>query len=246
MQSEDLTKLGLTQGEAKVYLALLKLGSSTVGPIVKESKIAYSNIYEVLERLTKKGLVTFIKKEKTKYFQATPPNRLEEYLQNKEKEIQGQKDSLKKLMPSLNKLIKNEKSKTEAEIFIGTNGLKTAYEKLVENVTKNDELLFFYIYEKEYAEKSDLFYNNIFESSKKAKSRGLANKEYKKSWFMEKAKKYWKMKFVDFPLPGNIDIIHDKIFIVSWHPEITGILIQSESIANHFRNYFNKIWEIGK
>jgi sugar-specific transcriptional regulator TrmB len=70
MESIELTKLGLTEGEAKVYLALLKLGSSTVGPIVKKSKVAYSNIYEVLERLISKGLVSFIKKEKTKYFQA--------------------------------------------------------------------------------------------------------------------------------------------------------------------------------
>ena len=38
----ELLKIGLTEGEAKVYLALSELGSSTVGPIVKKTKVANS------------------------------------------------------------------------------------------------------------------------------------------------------------------------------------------------------------
>jgi len=245
MNPNELTNLGLTTGEAKVYLALLKIGSSTVGPIVKESKLAYSNIYEVLERLIKKGLVSFIKKEKTKHFQAMEPYRLEEYIKNKEKEIQEQKNTLKELMPSLNSVLNSKDTKTHAEIFMGVKGLKTAYEKIILNTTKKDEGLFFYIHEKEYAEISDRFYNEIQELSKTLKTRGLANKEYKKSWFMKKAK-FLKVKFVDFPLPGNIDIVQNNVMITSWHPEIVAVIIHSESIARHFKDYFDKIWEIAK
>ena len=46
----NLLKIGLTEGEAKVYLALSELGSSTVGPIVKKSRVAYSNIYDILQQ----------------------------------------------------------------------------------------------------------------------------------------------------------------------------------------------------
>ncbi len=245
MKFEELTSLGLTDGESKVYLALLKTGSSTVGPVVKESKIAYSNIYEVLERLISKGLVTFIIKEKTKHFQATQPYRLEEYLKNKEKEIQEQKNRLKNLLPSILSITSNKEEKTDAEIYLGVKGLKTAYEKMLSETTKKDEILFFYIQEEAYAEESDLFYNSVKDLSKKTKPRGLANKGYRKSWFMKKAKNF-NMKFVDFPLPGNIDIIKNHVMIVSWKPEIVGIVINSESIANQFRNYFNKIWKIAK
>ena len=49
---DELKKLGLTEGEASVYLALLKLNSSTVGAIVKDSGVSYSKIYEVLGRLS--------------------------------------------------------------------------------------------------------------------------------------------------------------------------------------------------
>jgi len=245
MNSNELTGIGLTQGESKVYLALLKLGSSTVGPIVKESKIAYSNIYEVLERLLKKGLVSFIIKEKTKYFSAAEPYRVEEYLKTKEAEIEKQKADLKKLLPSLIS-IKNSKDKeTYAEIFTGQKGLKTAYEKMFSKMTKKDEALFFYIHEESYAKDSDNLYNDMFSLTKKIKVRGLANKKYKNSWFIKKAKNF-NIKFVDFPLPGNIDIIKNQIMIVSWETEITGILIKSESISKHFRDYFNKIWKIAK
>ena len=66
MDKEYLIRIGLTDGEAKTYLALLKTGSSSVGPIVKEAKVAYSNIYDILDRLLEKGLISFILKEKTK------------------------------------------------------------------------------------------------------------------------------------------------------------------------------------
>ena len=61
---QNLVNLGLTEGEAKVYTALLGTGSSTVGPIVKASGVASSNIYDILERLIEKGLVSFIIKSK--------------------------------------------------------------------------------------------------------------------------------------------------------------------------------------
>ncbi len=144
---DDLKKLGLTEGEARAYLALLKLGTVTVGPIVKESGIAYSKVYEVLKRLIEKGLAGYIIKEKTKYFQAVEPNRLVDFLEKKEKEIERDKDILKKILPNLKGVTKNIPEE-EASIFIGIKGLKTAYEILLKNHTKNEPLLFFMVYEK--------------------------------------------------------------------------------------------------
>ena len=47
---QELEDVGLTKGEARVYISLVKKGPSTVGPIVKESGVAYSKIYEVHQR----------------------------------------------------------------------------------------------------------------------------------------------------------------------------------------------------
>lgn len=240
----ELLKIGLTEGEAKVYLALSELGSSTVGPIVKKSKVAYSNIYDILNRLIDKGIVSFIVKNKTKHFQAAPPTNLLKYLENKEKEISKQKTELRKVLSKLEKLQQGKEGQ-EAEIFLGTRGLRTAYEKLYSNLPKDTEILFFYLHKDEYSEASDIFYNSISDLSKRTKNKGIANKKYKKSLFAQKAK-HLNIKFVDFPIPGNIDIVKDKIMIVTWGATPTAILIHSETIANNFKDYFDEVWQIAK
>ena len=242
MQKESLINLGLTDGESKVYLALLKLGSSTVGPIAKEAKVAYSNIYDILERLLEKGLISFILKEKTKYFQAVPPSRLNEFLEKKEEELQKEKSSLKSLIPELEKL-QNPKSIQEAEIFIGVNGIKTAYERMLkEYEEENSEWLFLMTLD-ENQEIADGVYSRLYPKIRKIEkdSKGIANKEYKKSEFIKNTN--FKMKYVDFPIPGNIDIFKDKIFLISWSKNPTGILITSEEISNKFKDYFYSIWK---
>jgi sugar-specific transcriptional regulator TrmB len=237
MEKELLINLGLTDGEAKVYLALAKLGSSTVGPIVKEAKVAYSNIYEILNRLLEKGLISFIIKEKTKYFQVTNFSQLYEYLNKKEQEIEKEKQSLKKLIPDLEKL-KSLKVKQEADVFIGFNGVRTAYERLMES-NKDEEYLFFYIAEENY-EEIDKFWMHLYHKFKNLKVRGIANIKYKKSTYIKKTK--FKMKYINFPIPGNIDIHEDKVLFTSFKDKPLATLIMSRDIANKFKEYFYSIW----
>lgn len=236
----DLLKIGLTGGEAKVYLALSEVGSSTVGPIVKKSGVAYSNIYDILNRLIGKGIVSFIIKNKTKYFQASSPSNLIQYLDKKQEQIALEKEALKKVLPELEKL-QEIKAKQEAEIFIGRNGLRTAYEKLCGGASKKDEILFFYIHDEKYGEDSNLFYNSIIDLVSGTKNRGICNAEYEKSWFAKKSK-HLTIRFSNLPLPGNIDIINDKILLVSWGEVIFSVLIHSQSLADNLRKYFNEMW----
>lgn len=240
----ELLKIGLTEGEAKVYLSLSKLGTSTVGPIVKESKVAYSNIYDILNRLIEKGIVSFITKQKTKYFTASSPSNLMDYIDKKENEIKNERQALQKILPDLEKLQESNQPQ-EAEVYIGTKGLKTAYEKMYKETAKNEEALFFYIHKEEYAEESNLFYSSIASVAKSTINKGLCNKEYKKSWFSKKSK-HLKIKYVNFPIPGIIDIVKDNVLITSWEPSPTAILIHSKTIADNFRNYFNEVWKIAK
>lgn len=249
MQKEyyELLKVGLTEGEAKVYLALSELGSSTVGPVVKKSGVAYSNIYDILERLMKKGVVSFVVKAKTKYFQAASANNLLEYLNRREKEIVHQREQLKKILVDIEKL-QESGEKQEAEVFMGVKGLRTAYEKLFNRKVKGKDYLFFYIHKGPYAEKSDDFYNTIFHLVEKFTVKGIANRAWKDSWFYKKVKKEtrWKMKFVDFPIPSNIDVYSEMVLFVSWDPTPVGILVHSNEIAQNFRDYFYEVWKQAK
>ena len=73
MDTEPLKKLGLTDGEIKVYLALIRLGETTSGPLVDEAGVSVSKVYSILERLAKKGLASHIVKGNITYWQPASP-----------------------------------------------------------------------------------------------------------------------------------------------------------------------------
>lgn len=243
MYENELQQLGLTKGEAKVYESLLILGSSTVGPIVKKADIAYSNIYEVLSRLTEKGLVSFTIKEKTKYFQAVEPIRIKDYLDKQEEELQKSKYVFGSLLTQLNGL-KNTAKKEETEIFFGERGVMTAYEHLLSGTGKNDEGVFFYVHNKEYYAKSEKFYVRSWALLKRysKKWKGISNESFKDTALVKGYPGLIEQRYVAFPLPGNIDIIKDKTLITVWRNKPFAILIQSEEVADNFRDYFYSIW----
>jgi len=238
-----LSKLELTNGETKAYLALLKLGPSKVGPIVSASKVSYSKIYDVLDRLVTKGIVSFTIKEKTKLFQAISPNRLLEIVEKKEEEIKNTRKELQNIMPEL-ELYSMKYTREEAEIFKGFKGLKTAYEIFLKDIDKKTIIYFFYIYNDENSRLIDKFYTEMFElyKSKGHKWQGIETQNNSKM----KAPSFMEFRSVNFPIPVNADISESSVLIISWSKEPTAILIRSKDIANNFRKYFESCWKLTK
>jgi sugar-specific transcriptional regulator TrmB len=70
---EILVELGLTQTEAKVYMALLCLKSATARNIHRASKVARQDVYQLLSDLQEKGLIEKIL-EKPAKFKPIPAN----------------------------------------------------------------------------------------------------------------------------------------------------------------------------
>jgi len=245
--TRDLMDLGLTHGEAKVYLALSELGSATVGPIVKKASVAYSNVYEILDRLIKKGLATFIIKNKTKYFQTATPENLLDYLEVKEKEINRQKRIFTELLPKLK--VTRQIPEEEAEIFVGAKGLRAAYIKTFTETPGGGEYLFFYIHRKEYAKETDKFYignMNLFRRLFRMPGvtvRGITNEEYRNSKAVHPISK---MRYVNFPIPSTFEIFQDKLMIISWDIKPVAFLIKSKQTADIMKEYFESVWKIAK
>ncbi len=71
-----LTDLGLKSFEAKIYLAALQLGLSTVGRISDASGVARSFCYEVVQGLVEHGLLSPTKTTGTQQYTALPIDRL--------------------------------------------------------------------------------------------------------------------------------------------------------------------------
>jgi sugar-specific transcriptional regulator TrmB len=248
MFEAQLKTFGLTEGEARVYEALLSLGQTTVGPIVKRSGVAYSNIYEVLQRLMEKGLASVVVVEKTKYFSAVEPRRLLDYIAKQESELRARKLLLAKLMPSLEARRRLTEKLQEVEMFVGEKGLLSAYEALLKDAAKDESVRYFYYHDPVYYERAFLFYRKTWKLLRKLAIRafGIANREYRKTEFARKLPSMIKQKYVDFPVPANIDIFRDKVLIVAWSDTPVGILIYSHEIAENFRRYFEAVWKIAK
>ena len=60
MINQILQEIGLTRNEIKVYTSLLDLGESKTGEILKKSGLNSGKIYEILDSLQKKGLVSWV------------------------------------------------------------------------------------------------------------------------------------------------------------------------------------------
>jgi len=242
---DQLCSLGLTQGESKVYLAMLHIGPSKVGKIVEMSGVSQSKIYYVLDRLILKGLASYNVQDNIKHFQSLEPSRLHEYIQKKEDEIRRQKEGITQVINDLSKIVFATKRST-SEIFVGERSLRSAYMTLLSDSKKGDILRYFYPYP-DVHENASPFYSRFYkyQKSKGLIERGIVNSKFKNSQHFKDIPKDVKLRHVNFPLPGTIDIFIDKLLIIDWKT-IIGILITSSEIASIFVDYFDSIWKIAQ
>ena len=75
-----MKEIGLTKAEIDVYLILLKSEQMIASEITKQVQMQRPNVYDALERLIEKGLVNYVIKKNLKFFKATPPEKLRDYM----------------------------------------------------------------------------------------------------------------------------------------------------------------------
>lgn len=49
------------------------------------------------------------------------------------------------------------------------------------------------------------------------------------------------VRYVDFPIPANMDIVGNKVLIISWKKDVSCVLIHSVEIASSMRTYFDSV-----
>ena len=98
-----LKKIGLSKGEAKIYEALLNAGLSPINVLHEKTGIERRNIYDILNKLIEKGLVTYITENKRKLFQITHPSKIVHFLEEKENELSKTKKEAASFVPSMTK-----------------------------------------------------------------------------------------------------------------------------------------------
>jgi hypothetical protein len=129
---------------------------------------------------------------------------------------------------------------------MGERSLRSAYMTLLSDSKRGDILRYFYPYPNAH-ENASPFYSRFYkyQKSKGLVERGIVNSDFKNSQHFKEIPKDVKLRHVNFPLPGTIDIFADKLLIIDWKT-ITGILITSSEIAGIFVDYFDSIWKIAQ
>ncbi|MFH1801870.1 MAG: helix-turn-helix domain-containing protein [archaeon] len=139
MNTQLLEQIGLTKTEIKLYLALLKLGESSTSNIMKESQVPASKVYEFLDKLIKKGLVSYIVSNNKRRFRAENPENLKNFLRDKKEKLDKQISQTDLIIPQLNRLnTEKEEEETEVSVCKGLAGLKSLYEKNLKILEKGD------------------------------------------------------------------------------------------------------------
>jgi len=247
MDIKVLREIGFTEGEIKVYLALIEFGESTIGPISKKAKVTAAKTYPILEKLKQKGLVTYVIKSGTKYFQVLNPNRILSFLDEKEKDLKEQRKEIKELIPKLEFQKKQEQYATVYESF---NGIKTLYNEILEYLVKKKENFIGFTLGEGYTKKEvNIFFKNY---DRKRKVLGIKTKligplEQKK--FIDanyKKDNNIEVRYVKKKVPTGIIIWGDNVATLLWYDVPTAFMIHSKQNADVYRKFFNELWKIAK
>lgn len=117
---EPLKNLGLSEKEAKIYLALLQLGPATPYQIAKKAEIKRPTAYVIAEELVEKGLIVHVPGEdKRRYIARTP----DAFIEERAEKLQA----ARAILPELRSFQKGTAEKPSIMYYEGIEGIRQAY-----------------------------------------------------------------------------------------------------------------------
>lgn len=241
MDTERLEKLGLSPNESKVYLALLEIGSSTADKISQKAGIHRRTVYDNIEKLLNKGLISFVIRANKKYFEATNPNQLKELIKYKKDSIEKQERILNKMLPDLLLAQELSKDKQEINVYKGKEGIKTILWDILRTGKSNC------VIGAHSRKEFEIILKQFHKQRIKLK---IENRMIFKREDIERARKFAKKPFTDvrvmpteYTSPIAINIYADKVaLLIRSVKNPLGILIKNKDTADGFRTYFDMLW----
>ncbi|MBD3247410.1 hypothetical protein GF378_02210 [Candidatus Pacearchaeota archaeon] len=237
MNTEPLGKLGLQEAEIKIYMALLKKGLSTATQISQYTALNRSHIYDKLDILLEKGLISFVIKNNVKYFKASDPEKILDYI----KEIQT---NIQDIIPDLNQIKNVSKPKTVVELYQGKEGMKT----VLKDVIREGKNFSVFGEEGQFQETLPVYIHQFLRDVKhnQIKERLLSKEEKRGKLILTEENTEVRHLPDNFFSPVTMVVYGDKIAIFIWAEPQFVVLIKDDGVAKAFNSYFNVLWEIAK
>jgi sugar-specific transcriptional regulator TrmB len=235
-----IQSVGLDTEEAALYIAGLKLGTAPASAYAKKTGFNRITTYNNLEKLTKRGIFSVVRKRNAKSYQPISPEKLS---------IEARKnvEALERILPDLRGIMGNHHRTPRVRYFEGMEGVRKVYE---DTLTADGLLLnfanskmvrsFWKDYDTEYVAervKKGIFLKGIApddEAGRKVQGEDKIN-----------LREIRLVSVKDFPLSNEIKIYDNKVAIVSFpedESEIFGVIIESKEVADTQRQIFEMAW----
>lgn len=120
MLKEQLIQSGLTEKQATIYLACLELGPAVIAQIAHKSNLNRATVYEVIEELITKRLISISIKGKRKTYVAETPETIKVQLKEKLQKFDT-------ILPELLTLTQKGVKKPTVKYYEGIEGIKRTF-----------------------------------------------------------------------------------------------------------------------
>jgi sugar-specific transcriptional regulator TrmB len=247
MDVQTLVDIGLTNAQARTYLALIEHNGSNapaIAALVGESR---TNAYKILDKLCELGLATKDQNSKRVRYFPTSPTALEQYVQRQAAAVDLRERKLKAAMPSMLDFFFEHSEQPGIRFFQGEDGLREMFydqargEGPVYFIRSNEGIRHFGKDEAHrlrnlFPAKGIVRYGIVqdIDPPDAAPDDRMPTAESDKIMMLHRT---W-ITPADYDEPVEWVAYGDKLAIISFGKEIMGMVIQSSQIAEAFRKLY--------
>jgi sugar-specific transcriptional regulator TrmB len=228
---EDLEAIGLSSGEAEIYLILLRLGEALGSEIARRTRISRPHVYGILDKLQDKGLVSYVVKAGKKYYKPADPEKLYDLLKEKEHIIST-------MMPQLKEFYAAIKPKLRIEVYEGKEGIKTVLNDIIR--TGKDIIVW----------GASARIENIVPIEAKRYLKQRQEKKIRARQLYARGTKVlpsplseFKELPPEFAGPSTTTVYGNKVAIILWVVVPTIVVIESKELAESYKDHFELMWK---
>jgi HTH-type transcriptional regulator, sugar sensing transcriptional regulator len=247
MELKSLRELGLSDGQIAVYGAVLELGISTINKIQEKTGIERRNIYDILNKLIEKGMVSYTVEKGKRTYQCTHPNKILEEIETKEKALCG----LKNKIPEITALFDVSKPEIRAEVFRGNEAMKALLNEAlaykctrwiggnsgVEVSTTDSMKRWFHHWMKKRVAQKKIMYDLVDYGTHLEGLRPCDIQTHKKNYY-----KYCTLP-KELRSPMVIIMFGNKVAQILWSKQSFAFVLESKEIKESFMKYFMHFWK---
>lgn len=246
MQISDIAKkleaVGLTQKQAKVYVAALFLGPSAVQRISEQANVNRATTYVILSELAEMGLVSESSEGKKTLYVAEPPEAIDRYLTGFEKEIAERKAQLKNTIQELKGISRVEVSEAPVVRFFKGPEATSAVSDYLKRKAKKDEIVYAI---SDIDEVIKLYPNILKQSPARRQKKNISSKIFYSGTVSLNTDKKLQREAIrlNTKAKADLNLYNDRMTILSYNgDDSTGVIIEGKEIVAVLRQLFELAW----